>query len=245
MNASRQDQAIPRYQKVKNYILEGIHTGMLKTGDKVPSEAELVRELTVSRMTANRALRELTEEGHLVGVAGVGRFVADHQARGHLLKIRNIATEIEERGGKYSAKPLLLKEVPADREISQWLEIPFGRAVYYSSILHFQDALPLQLENRYVNPEFAPDYLNLDFTQKTPHEYLTAIAPLAEAEHRVQAVMPEAQVGELLKMPVGEPSLLIFRRTWAQGMAASAAQLFHPGSRYVLGERFKTKWNEN
>ena len=241
MNRPWPQTVVPRYQQVKNYVLDRIHVGALKTADKVPSEAELVRALGVSRMTANRALRELTEEGHLVGVAGVGRFVADHQARGHLLEIRNISSEIEERGGLHSARPLVLEDLVADERIARWLEVEPGSRVYYSSILHLEDGVPLQLENRFVNPGFAPGYLDVDFTEQTPHEYLTAVAPLAEAEHQVQAVIPEPRVRQLLQMETGEPSLLLFRRTWAQGIAATAAQLFHPSSRYVLGERFRTK----
>lgn len=232
------DAALPRYQQVKNYVLEHIHEGRLKTSDRVPSESQLVRELGVSRMTANRALRELTEEGHLIGVAGVGRFVADHQARGHLLTIRNIATEIEERGGIHRADPLVLEEIPASPRVAKWLELAPNAPIYHSSILHFENEVPLQLENRYVNPAFAPNYLGVDFRKQTPHEYLTRVSPLAEAEHQVQAAMPVSEVRQLLEMEAHEPCLVLFRRTWAKGMAASAAQLFHPSSRYVLGDRF-------
>lgn len=234
-------EALPRYQQVKNYVLNHIHKGVLKTADRVPSESQLVRELGVSRMTANRALRELTEEGYLIGVTGVGRFVADHQTRGHLIEIRNIASEIRERGGRHIAQPLVLEKITASNNVAQWLEIGVDSVVFHSSILHFENDQPLQLENRYVNPGFAPDYLNVDFQTQTPHEYLTGISPLAEAEHQVQAAMPVPQVRRLLEMAVNEPCLVLFRRTWAKGMAATAAQLFHPSSRYVLGHRFTAK----
>jgi len=240
MNKNIPEMAVPRYQQVKNFVLEHIHEGKLKTADRVPSESQLVRELGVSRMTANRALRELTEEGHLVGVAGVGRFVADHQARGHLLTIRNIAAEIEERGGVHRAEPLVLERMPATLTVARWLELETEADVFHSSILHFENEVPLQLENRFVNPAFAPDYLDVDFRKQTPHEYLTSVSPLAEAEHQVQAAMPDEDVCQLLEMDPGEPCLVLFRRTWAKGMAASAARLFHPSSRYILGDRIPT-----
>lgn len=230
---------MPRYQQVKQYVLQGIQRGLWKPDDKVPSEAQLVKELGVSRMTANRALRELTEDGVLVGVAGVGRFVADHQTKGHLLEIRDIAREIAERGGVHTAQVLELKVVAASKAIAQWLEISVGEAVFYSKILHLENQIPLQLEHRYVSSRFAPNYLEIDFNQQTPHAYLTAVAPLAEAEHQVQASMPDSEVAGLLRMEQKEPCLVLFRRTWAKGLAASAAILFHPSSRYVLGDRFE------
>ena len=67
----------PLYRKVKRHILERIAARALAAGAQVPSENELTRELGVSRMTAHRALRELTAEGVLRRVQGAGTFVAD------------------------------------------------------------------------------------------------------------------------------------------------------------------------
>lgn len=43
---------------------------------QIASETELVNILIVSRMTVNRALRELTAEGRLIRIQGRGTFVA-------------------------------------------------------------------------------------------------------------------------------------------------------------------------
>lgn len=64
----------PLYQKVKAHILKKIEQGELASSSRVPSENELVAELKVSRMTANRALKELAAEGILTRVAGGGYF---------------------------------------------------------------------------------------------------------------------------------------------------------------------------
>ncbi|MEE3236154.1 MAG: GntR family transcriptional regulator, partial [Pseudomonadota bacterium] len=80
---------VPRYRQLKELIIRRISTGELKTRDRVPSENELVDSTGVSRMTANRALRELTDEGYVERVAGVGTFVADLKAASHVLEVRN------------------------------------------------------------------------------------------------------------------------------------------------------------
>ena len=53
------------YQQLKDLIIGRISSGELKPRDRVPSENELVNAMNVSRMTANRALRELTDEGYV------------------------------------------------------------------------------------------------------------------------------------------------------------------------------------
>ncbi|WP_409414730.1 GntR family transcriptional regulator, partial [Escherichia coli] len=51
----------PFYEKVKQAISEKIAAGVWRPHDRIPSEAELVAQFGFSRMTINRALRELTD----------------------------------------------------------------------------------------------------------------------------------------------------------------------------------------
>jgi GntR family transcriptional regulator, histidine utilization repressor len=226
--------ATARYQKVKHYVLERIEGGTLRAGERVPSENELVRELAVSRMTANRALKELTADGVLVRLAGVGTFVAEARVHAHPLEVRNIADEIRARGHEHRVRVLALAPAAATRELAERFELPVGAPLGYSLLTHYADQLPLQVEERYVNLQLAPGYLDNDFTRTTPHEFLVRAAPLQRAEHTVRALLPERRIRRLLKLEADEACLLIRRRTFSQGRVASIADLHHPGSRYEL-----------
>ncbi len=227
-------QAAARYLQVKDFILERIAGGTLRAGERVPSENELTRTLTVSRMTANRALRELAADGVLVRVAGVGTFVAEQRVHAHPLEVRNIADEIRARGHEYRVKVLALESVSASRELAERCGVKPGAQLDYSLLTHFEDAAPLQVEERYVNPQVAPGYLRNDFSRTTPHEFLIRVAPLQRAEHIVRALVPERRIRRLLRLEAGEACLLIMRRTFSHGRIASVADLYHPGSRYEL-----------
>ena len=227
-------QAAARYLQVKDFILERIAGGTLRAGERVPSENELTRTLTVSRMTANRALRELAADGVLVRVAGVGTFVAEQRVHAHPLEVRNIADEIRARGHEYRVKVLALDSVSASRELAERCGVKPGAQLDYSLLTHFEDAAPLQVEERYVNPHVAPGYLRNDFSRTTPHEFLIRVAPLQRAEHIVRALVPERRIRRLLRLEAGEACLLIMRRTFSHGRIASVADLYHPGSRYEL-----------
>ena len=65
------DDDVPLYQQLKDHVLRSIRSGNLRPRDRVPSESELVQQFGVSRMTANRALRELARDGYVVRQAGV------------------------------------------------------------------------------------------------------------------------------------------------------------------------------
>jgi GntR family histidine utilization transcriptional repressor len=226
--------AAARYLQVKHFILEQIAGGSLPVGARVPSENELTRTLAVSRMTANRALRELASDGVLVRVAGVGTFVAEQRVHAHPLEVRNIADEIRARGHEHRVKVLALESVSATRELAERCGVKTGAALDHSLLTHFEDGVPLQVEERYVNPLVAPGYLRNDFSRITPHEFLIRVAPLQRAEHTVRALIPERRIRRLLKLKSDEACLLILRRTFSNGRIASVADLYHPGSRYEL-----------
>jgi len=234
-------QIVPHYQRVKRMIADRIAAGAWSAGDRISSEAELVKELGVSRMTINRALRELTIEGILTRVQGVGTFVATAKPQAALFEVRNIAEEIAERGHQHRAEVISLTAEPAPEEIAETFGLKPGARVFHSLLLHRENDLPVQIEDRYVDPRHAVDYLAQDFTRQTPYVYLTAIAPISEAEHIIEAVLPNAMERKLLKIDAHEPCLQLTRRTWSAGKPVSHVRLIYPGSRYRLSGRIAPK----
>jgi GntR family histidine utilization transcriptional repressor len=231
----------PLYLKVKRHILENIGSGKWGASSRVPSENDIVKSFGVSRMTANRALKELRDEGVLVRIAGVGSFVADRHARAHPLEIRGIADEIRERGHVHRAEIVGLERVRALADLAADFGVAPRSELFRSLIVHFENDRPVQLEDRYVAPKLAPDYLEVDFSRTTPYDYLVRVAPLQEVEHLLRAVMPDQATRKRLDMKRDEPCLLVIRRTWAVGQIASVARLYHPGSRYEMSGRFRPK----
>jgi GntR family histidine utilization transcriptional repressor len=229
----------PLYQQVKDHILARIASGEWSPGARVSSEHEMVAALGLSRMTVNRAVRELTADGILVRVQGLGTFVADRKPQSTLLEIKSIADEIEARGGQHSAEVHLLRSEPAARPLAMLLDLPEGAPVFHSIVVHRENDVRIQLEDRYVNPAVAPAYMAQDLTQTTASEYLLKVAPLTEIEHVIEAVGPDAETAQLLEIDPAEPCLVLHRRTWSGRHVATRARFIHPGCRYRLGSRFK------
>lgn len=228
----------PLYQQVKEYILGRIHSGEWRADMKIDSEAELVAATGVSRMTVNRALRELTAEGRLTRRQGLGTFVAEKKPQSALLEINSIAREIEARGGKHSCSVHLLQEERARPELAAEMELQPYASVFHSVLVHRDNDIPIQLSSRFINPAFAPDYLQQDFTTITPNEYLLGLAPITAVEHVVEALIPEPWVRELLEINSAEPCLALFRKTWVGDLMVTYSVFYSPGSRYRLGSRF-------
>lgn len=224
-------------QMVRNHVLARIESGEWGEGARIPSETRLVAELGVSRMTVHGALRDLAAEGVLLRRQGAGTFVAPRRSQSTFLELHNIHDEIEARGKTHTAQVLALEALSCDLAVATELELPPGSDVFHSVLLHREDGRPLQIEDRYVNPRFAPDYMDQDFTRITPNEHLMAAGPLEAVEHVIQALPADDDTRALLGMGPGEPVLLMRRRTWSRGMVATSARLLHPGARFSLGGR--------
>lgn len=231
----------PRYQQLKEMIIDCISRGELRPLDRVPSENELVETMNVSRMTANRALRELNDEGYVDRVAGRGTFVADFRARSHALEVHNIADEIAQRGHSHSSEIVRASRQHARGELARALHVEQGTDVFHLLLIHFENGIPVQVEDRHILAEFAPDCLAQDFTTITPSAYLTGISPLAEAEQLVRASNPNAATRKQLKMDDAEPCLVVLRRTWSEDRPVTLARLHHPGSRYELTGNYRPR----
>ncbi|MBS3020660.1 Mannosyl-D-glycerate transport/metabolism system repressor MngR [Comamonas sp. PE63] len=230
--------AVPAFQRIKDHVLQQIHSGVWQEGQAIPSEAALVKQFNVARMTVNRALRELSDEKTLTRVQGSGTFVAQQKYQATLVELRNIADEIAARGHRHRGELQRLERSKVDTALLRQFELNAAPHLFHSVVVHFENDVPIQVEDRYVNPAVAPDYLSQDFASQTPNAYLVRVAPLQGVSFSIEASMPTPEVAELLRMEVTEPCLVLRRRTRSQGQVASVSALWHPASRYQFAGSF-------
>lgn len=237
--ATRASQALstsaaPLYEKVKTYVVEMIESGAWSAENRLPGEPELARQLGISRMTINRALRELASENVVDRIPGVGTFVSSGKPASAVIEIHNIADVIRSRGQSYSSEVIELARVVPPRVVRVGLEVDERARLFHALIVHRANGIALQLEDRYVTPEFAPAFLDQDFTAITTTTYLSAITPPTAADHVIEAMVLDERSRQLLVMPAAEPALVVTRRTWVGEKLTTYMRLIHPGSRYSL-----------
>jgi len=222
----------PAYQAVKAHVLAQIQAGVWKEGDAIPGEEALARQFGLSRMTVNRAIRELSDEQIVTRVQGSGTFVAQQKYQATLVEIRNIAEEVAARGHVHRSELQRLERCKAGEALARQCEVPARETLFHSVVVHLENGVPIQVEDRYVLPQLAPDYLTLDFRSQTPNAYLMRVAPLQKVHFEIEAVKPAREIAELLHMAPEEYCLVLHRRTYSRDRVASVASMWHPASRY-------------
>jgi GntR family histidine utilization transcriptional repressor len=152
--------------------------------------------------------------------------------------IARIGDEIRARGHRYRWSVMAKSRENAPPDIAEALDLRNGSMVYHLSCVHYENDVPVQLEDRFVNPVCAPQFLDQSFDAQPPSEYLLAVIPADEIEHTVDAVLP-GPGAHLLQIGKSEPCLLLTRRTWSANTPVTYARLLYPASRYRLSCRFK------
>jgi GntR family histidine utilization transcriptional repressor len=227
------------FHRVKDYLKQGLAHGQWLPGQQMPSESALVAQFQVSRMTVGRALRELQNQGLITRLQGVGTFAAHLAPVASSLTIRDLHEEIVERGHSHHAQVVLHQAESCPAGLAEQLGLALGAPVYHSLVVHHENGVPLQCEDRYVNPACAPDYLGVDLAQTTATQYLLQVAPLWEAQYTIEAGLATAQEAKLLHIAPTEPCLVVVRRTINRSTPITLVRLVQPGKRYQIRGQFK------
>lgn len=201
-------------------------------GEVIPGEVELAREFGVSRVTVNRALRALADEGVLDRRRRAGTRVAERPVRRATFSIRLIRDEVEGRGKSYRYEGLSWSVEPVSSEIGTRLALRGQGRVLRILARHWADEAAWAWEERFVNLGTVPEAEGVDWARESPNEWLLARVPYTDAEVSVGAEAARPEEAAALGCAEGAPLLSLERTTWAVGRSITFVRLLHaPGHR--------------
>ena len=85
----------------------------MKPGDKLPSETQMQKEYSMSRVTIRNAMAELETEGYIIKVQGKGSFVAQSDMLRLPIGVTSFSEDARIQGVEISSK--VLKACVEDR----------------------------------------------------------------------------------------------------------------------------------
>ncbi len=118
--------------KIYDHLKKEIQSGVYRSGEKIPSENELVEMLGVSRNSLREALTTLEHEGYLVRKRGIGTFVIEEKVdrvNAAIDKLYSTSKLIASQGKSPGTVDLTTSLIKANEIISAKLKIPFGSDV--------------------------------------------------------------------------------------------------------------------
>jgi GntR family transcriptional regulator len=131
----------PAYVQLADILRERIAEGEFHAGDRLPTEAELIRAYGLSPVTVRRAVKILVDEGAVTATPGRGTFVEAASIATASFDLRSFRALIADPAVK--VRMLSVRVVPASGRVARMLELdPGDRVIAIRRLLH-RDGRPV------------------------------------------------------------------------------------------------------
>lgn len=151
---------LPLYYQIKEIIQEMIENEELKPGDIIPAERELCEIQGVSRMTVNKAIMDLVNEGVIYREQGKGTFVASPKEKQQISRLKGFTEEMEGQGLKSDTHILSFRIKTATRQIKAQLAMTQEQTkVIEIKRLRLSNEEPIAIETAFI-----PQHIFQDMT---------------------------------------------------------------------------------
>jgi len=229
-------EGIPMYVWIREALREEITGGILKRGEKLPSEHELATKFGVSRMTVRQSIAELIDEGLLYRRHGVGTFVAfQHLERDHT----RLTSFFDKAGGEgidASASLLTLEIIPARMKVAKGLGVPVGDLVIRVKTLRFANNVPITVHDAHIPHKLFASILNENLEMQHLWSLFEKCGyKVKRAIQRIEAREATKELARLMQIREGAPILYKERTVYAEdGTPVEFTYCYNRGDIYSL-----------
>ena len=228
----------PIYVQLESILLEMIESGDLKPGDLVPSENELSKKYSISRMTAKKAIDSLTIKGLVERSQGKGTYVSSVEKKIELPinRLRGFTQKVCEMGLTPENRVLAFEKIPCPKNICKILGVEEGANVWRMERVRQIDEVPAVFEESYISVKLLPD-LKEENLLKSKFDYIKNLGlEIGNSEREISAEIPSDYVASALKLKRNEPILLAENITYLKkGEVLEYSKIYYNQKRY----RFK------
>ena len=224
----------PLHDQIRRAVCKPIVSGAWPPGQRVPSEHELMALFGASRMTVNRAMSTLAEDGLIHRRRRTGSLVASPPGDRAIVAMDAVRTAVEAGGHTYAYESLARHRTRATDDIAGRFRIAAGTPLLNLSSRHFADGRPVALEDHWINLAAIPEAAEATFDKTPPGEWLASRLPWPKSQYTVSAVNAAAAIAKLLDLVPGAACLKIDRHGWHGDIPATFATRLSPGAGLAL-----------
>lgn len=200
----------PKYKIVEDYILEKIRSGSLKPGDQVETEIQLSEKFNIGRLTVNKALINLANNGYIKRIAGRGSFVLAPILSKNLAAGGSFSEDMRSIGAVPGSKLIEYKIITAKDHplIKEYLNLNDEDLIHYFIRVRTADGSPIAVSYTYISVNLVPS-IDINALNGSLKEYLlkTGFNLSGGAIFKMSAHLPTEEQKKLLN--INEAALLL------------------------------------
>lgn len=235
-SASFASAEVPLYYQLSTILREQILSGSYQRGDQLPTEAQLVAEFGVSRITVRQALHSLEEEQLIKREAGRGTFVTGSSTVPDTIEMDGSLDDLISMGQATSVKLIDLREVAATRQDAEVFGIEEGDRVMQCTRLRLYHGEPYSYIIDRLPKAIADRFEDHDWETGAILESLARLGLRpGNAEQSVRATLANASLANVLHTAIGAPLLSVDRVVHTEaGEAVERVHTYYRSDIYSL-----------
>ena len=226
---------IPLYYQLKDLLEKQIDSGLLKPGEKIPSENELCDQYYISRTTVRQAIAALANISKLVRTQGLGTFVAESHVTSKNYQLNGFSQDMKRQGLKPSTTILELAPILPPPDVVRNLQITENEAVIFSKRLRYVDDKVLGLDISYFPFSRFSGLLDEDLANNSLYDLLISKYDTfpTRSIFQITSIKCPREVAGLLQITPSEPILHLTEIVYDQKDI-----VFECGTEYYRGDRY-------
>ena len=223
-----------KYEQLINYYRQQIVDKLLKPGDQLPNEIEIAQAFKVSRMTANKALNILAQEGCIRRVKGQGSFVDNQQIVKAIGNLTSFTDDITKMGQKPGAILIEYRIERADKlpKLMEKMKPSPDDAIHYIVRIRTADETPIAISYTYLSQKYMSS-VDLRKIEGSVYQIMQENgAQFKYSDGEMTAMMPTEEEKRLLKI---KDVALLRNITWMYDQdddLIEYTEMLYIGSRY-------------
>ncbi|MGL5716848.1 MAG: GntR family transcriptional regulator [Paraclostridium sp.] len=219
MELVNKNSEVSLHIQLMTIIKEMINSGQLKPEDSIIPERELCTIQNVSRMTVNKAIVNLVNEGFLYRVQGRGTFVSATKQRNRFSSMKGFSEVMKDKGIHIKTDILSFEESEADDYIRKELNIiDTNEKIYRVERLRYIEEDPFGIEISYIPKHMCKDLEKELVNNRSLYSILsdTYDYKMKKAEQIIEPIMLSSEEANLLKQEVGTLALKLKRTSYIE-----------------------------
>lgn len=209
--ALQRDSHIAMHRQLAHQLRRSITDGTYKPGDRIPTEPEIAAQFGVSRITARQALIQLVRELLLVRRQGKGTFVAEPPVQHDLVPLHGIYDELVAQGVNPTTELLEFDRIVPPPRVAERLHSGARKLIHWKR-RYLRREQPFAVAYVYLSP-IVPK-VSRDLVAAHSSYYLFESVMKLHVDHvdlSVRASKPTREMRALLRLPSGEPMIVLER----------------------------------
>lgn len=235
----QKDGAVPLYVQIADWMREQIYQKDWEAGQKLPSEQELQKLLTVSRGTLRKAISLLVKEGLIVQMHGKGTFVSaamiSHPAGRNLL---SFAESLRDQGIEFRTKVIEKHVQEASHFLAEKLRVEERAPIFFLKRVRYVGDEPIMIIENRINMALCQGIEDAKFEEQTLFSQLELLSGrrIKYSHSRYAARVLGKERGALLEAAQDAPVLHLEQLIFLENsLPIEWGNVWLKSNRYIVG----------